>query len=181
MKYALLRNLVLAAAVCVGAASAKNTGPVTDNTIAQKAVHEVRMYPHYSIYDNINVRVENGNVELMGQVSQPYKKSDLQNIMKRIPGVTGVTNDLTVLPLSPFDDRLRAQVARAIYRDPVLSRYGMGALPSIHIIVDNGRVTLEGVVNNDSDRNIAGIRASSSLSFGAVVNHLQVENPARKS
>lgn len=140
------------------------------------------MYPRYSIFDNINVRVVNGNVELLGQVSQPYKKSDLQRIMQRIPGVTGVTNELHVLPLSSNDDRLRLQVARAIYRDPVLSRNGLGALPSIHIIVDNGHVTLEGVVTTDMEKNVAGIRANSAgLSFGPVVNNLVVEKPSKKT
>jgi hyperosmotically inducible protein len=88
---------------------------------------------------------------------------------------------MKVLPLSNFDDRLRLQVARAIYGSPTLSRYGMGALPSIHIIVDNGHVTLEGVVANDMDKQIAGMRASSAgLGFGPVVNNLRVENPKSK-
>jgi hyperosmotically inducible protein len=80
-----------------------------------------------------------------------------------------------------FDDRLRLQVARAIYRDPVLSRYGIQAVPPIHIIVDNGHVTLEGVVNNEMEKNVAGIRASAAgLSFGQVTNNLQVERPNKK-
>jgi hyperosmotically inducible protein len=104
----------------------------------------------------------------------------LQKIVGGIPGVKSVTNDLQVLPLSNVDDRLRVQVARAIYRDSVLSRYGMQALPPIHIIVDNGHVTLEGVVSTEMEKNVAGIRAGGAgLSFGQVVNNLRVETPSK--
>jgi hyperosmotically inducible protein len=139
MRPGFVRNLLLGAAVSAGIAMAGSTGPQTDATVAQRAVHEVRMYARYSIFDNIEVRVQDGNIELLGQVSQPYKKADLQRIMEHVPGAVSVTNQLEVLPLSPFDDRLRLQVSRAIYRDPVLARYGLGALPSIHVIVDNGQ------------------------------------------
>src|ERR1700730_3441001 len=105
MRLGTVRNLILGAAFSVVAAMAGNAGSQDDSAISRKAIHEVRMYPRYSLFDNINVRVVNGNVELLGQVSQPFKKSDLQRIMQRIPGVTGVTNDLHVLPLSPNDDR----------------------------------------------------------------------------
>lgn len=146
--------------------------------LERRAVHEVRMYPRYSIWDNINISATDGNLVLSGQVSEPFKKADLQRIMQRIPGVTSVTNELKVLPASFQDDRLRLQVARAIYRDPVLSRYGMQVVPPIHIIVENGHVTLEGVVSTEMERNVAGIRANGAgLSFGMVTNHLRVENP----
>ena len=184
MKNKLLRNLALAVVFTAGLAAAKAPVNVSysDPELAAKVVHEVRMYSRYSIWDNVDVRVTNGNVELMGQVSQPYKKSDLQRIIDRLPGVNSVANELEVLPLSPMDDRLRIQVARAIYRDSVLSRYGLQAVPPIHIIVDNGRVTLEGVVNSEMEKNVAGIRANGAgLSFGQVVNNLRVETPAKHS
>jgi len=118
-------------------------------------------------------------VQLLGQVSQPFKKDDLGRIARSVPGVTSVTNDLQVLPLSPMDDQLRLRVARAVYGDAVLNRYALGALPPIHIIVDNGRVTLEGSVGTEMEKQVAGMRASSAgLSFGAVVNNLRVEHPA---
>jgi hyperosmotically inducible protein len=179
MNIRLIRNLALAAVFSIGLAAAKAPVNVsyTDPELASKVTHEIRMYSRFSIWDNINVRITNGNVDLMGQVSQPYKKADLQRIVDRIPGVNSVTNDLAVLPLSPMDDHLRLQVARAIYRDPVLSRYAVQPVPPIHIIVDNGHVTLEGVVNSEMEKNVAGIRASGSgLSFGQVVNNLRVEN-----
>jgi hyperosmotically inducible protein len=155
-------------------------GPRTDDDLAKAVRHEVLMYPRYSLWDNINFRVANGNVQLLGEVNQPYKKDDFGRLVKQIPGVEGVTNDLKVLPLSPNDDRLRIQVARAIFRDPSLSRYAMGAVPSIHIIVDNGHVTLTGEVMNNADKQIAGMRASGAgLSFGPVQNNLTVENPGK--
>jgi len=173
---------MLALAGVAGATAPTPTGPLSDADIAAKATHEIRMYPRYSIWDNINLRVHDGAVELVGQVSQPYKKQDLQRIMQRVPGVTAVINNLEVLPLSPNDDQLRLRIARAIYRDPVLSRYGIQAVPPIHIIVKNGEVTLEGVVNNEMEKNVAAIRAASAgLSFGPVHNNLRVENPKSKS
>jgi hyperosmotically inducible protein len=183
MKTRLLRSLALAV-LSVGLAAAKAPVNVnyTDPELASKVAHEVRMYSWYSIWDNVNIRVTNGNVDLTGQVSQPYKKADLQRIIDHIPGVNSVTNDLAVLPLSHVDDQLRVQVARAIYRDAVLSRYALQPVPPIHIIVDNGHVTLEGVVNSEMEKNVAGIRASGAgLSFGPVVNNLRVETPAKHS
>ena len=177
-----MRKLLVGLLLTIGIAAAKPVVPLNDEGIVRQTGHEIRMYSRYTIWDDVTYRVQNGAVELNGAVSQPYKKDDLGRIIQRIPGVVSVTNNIKVLPLSPNDDRLRLQVARAIYRDPVLSRYSMGVLPSIHIIVDNGRVTLEGVVATESEKNIAGIRASAvGLSFGAVTNNLVVENLKKKS
>jgi hyperosmotically inducible protein len=182
MKKNLLNNLLLTALLSAGMASADT--PVVpaspDADLASKVTHEIRMYPRYTIWDNINFRVQSGNVDLTGEVSQPYKKSEIGRIVAGIPGVKTVTNDLEVLPLSRMDDQLRVQVARAIFHDSVLSRYAMQPVPPIHIIVDNGHVTLEGVVSTEMEKEIAGIRASGAgLSFGQVVNNLRVENPSK--
>jgi len=183
-----IASRILMAAVLVGAgiAGAATKGSDTlegDALLAKNVRHEVVMYPNYTLWDDISYRVSNGQVELFGAVSQPYKKKDIERLVKRIPGVAGVSNGLKVLPASFQDDRLRIQIARAIYRDPALNRYAIQAVPPIHIIVDNGHVTLTGVVNNALEKTVAGMRASSAgLSFGPVVNNLQVENPApRKS
>jgi len=139
------------------------------------------MYPHYTIWDDVSYRVDHGTVELTGAVNQPYKKSDIGKIVAHVPGVSGVNNQLEVLPLSNFDDRLRLQVARAIYSDPVLSRYAMQTVPPIHIIVDNGHVTLTGVVNNNMEKQVAGTRAATvGFSFGPIVNNLRVDTPSAK-
>ncbi len=181
----LIRNATLAFALvfagAAAAATANSSRVYTDSEIAAKAAHEVRMYPRYTIWDNIELQVRDGHLEISGQVTQPFKKADMDRLMHQVPGVVSVTNRLEVLPLSPFDDRLRLQVTRAIYGTPALSRYAHQALPPIHIIVDNGRVTLEGVVNNTLEKNLAGQRAAmAGLSFGPVVNNLRVENPGKK-
>ena len=161
--------------------SSDNNMPQGDALIAKSVRHEVLMYPFYSIFDDVSFRVVNGQVELLGAVNQPYKKKDLERLVFRIVGVNGVTNSLKVLPTSFQDDRLRLQIARAIYRDPALNRYSIQAVPPIHIIVDNGHVTLTGVVNNELEKNVAFARASTAgLSFGPVTNLLQVEHPAPK-
>jgi hyperosmotically inducible protein len=175
--------LVAAALVATGVAADKGAAkpPLTGADLEKGVRHGILIYPNYTLWDDISFRIDNGNVELLGAVSQPYKKSDLERIVQGIPGVASVTNEIKVLPLSPQDDRLRLQVARAIYRDPALSRYGMGAVPAIHIIVDNGRVTLTGAVTNTVDKQVAGMRASGAgLSFGPVINNLTVDNPPAK-
>jgi len=173
---------ILVAAGTMMAAGTGTEGASADEQITKKVVHEIRMYPRYTIWDNVNVQVRDGEVDLTGQVNQPFKKADLGRLAQSVPGVRSVTNEVKVLPTSFFDDRIRLQVARAIYRDPVLSRYGIQAIPPIHIIVDNGHVTLEGVVNNEMEKNVAGIRANGAgLSFGQVINNLRVENPSTKS
>jgi hyperosmotically inducible protein len=181
MKPNLLGTLMLGSVLAVGVAGAatKDAGPVSDEQIAGKVVHEIRMYPRYTIWDNVNLRVVDGNVELTGEVSQPFKKADLGRLAQSVAGVQSVTNELRVLPLSPFDDQIRLRVARALFRDSSLSRYAMQAVPPIHIIVENGNVTLEGVVNSELEKTIAGMRASSVLNFG-VTNNLRVENPSKK-
>jgi len=169
--------------VAAGSAMA-STNQLADNNDAQierKVVHEILMYSRYTIFDNVNVKVRDGEVDLQGQVSQPFKKGDMARLAQHVAGVRSVTNELEILPTSFFDDRLRLQVARAIYRDPALSRYGIQSVPPIHIIVDNGHVTLEGVVNNEMEKHIAGMRAAQAgLSFGQVINNLRVENPSKK-
>lgn len=185
MKPAILGRFLVAAALIVSAAGASTKGqkalPATDADLAKQVRHEILMYSRYTIWDDVNFRVANGSVELSGAVSQPYKKNDLGKIVQSIPGVASVTNELKVLPLSNNDDRLRRQVARAIYGDATLSRYRNMAIPPIHIIVDNGHVTLTGVVSNNLEKQVAGLRASSAgLSFGPVTNNLEVENPPAK-
>jgi hyperosmotically inducible periplasmic protein len=186
MRTSILGRFGVAAALLVGtamvyASTPQALAPQPGGDLAAQVRHNILVYPHYTIFDNINYSVRDGSVELAGAVTQPYKKSDLTKIVQSIPGVTSVDNRIEVLPLSPMDNRLRQQVARAIYRDPVLSRYAIQAIPPIHIIVDNGHVSLEGVVNNQMEKEVAGLRASSvGLSFGPVTNNLRVENPAVK-
>src|SRR5438874_12394007 len=122
MNARILGRFLIAAALLAGTAGAttKNFAavPKTDAEIVRQVRHEILMYSRYTLWDDVSFRVANGNVELLGAVSQPYKKDDLGRLVQRVPGVTGVTNELKVLPLSPADDRLRLQVAHAIYSEP---------------------------------------------------------------
>lgn len=123
--------------------------------------HELVMLPYYGVFDNLAFRVDGGTVTLLGQVTRPTLKDAAERVVKSIEGVEQVKNEIEVLPVSPNDDSIRIAAYRAIYGDTVLSRYAHQAVPPIHIIVKNGHLTLEGVVTNEGDKNIAGVRANS--------------------
>lgn len=137
--------------------------------------HELVMLPYYGVFDNLAYKVEGGKVTLFGQVTRPTLKSDAEGVVKRIEGVESVDNKIEVLPLSPNDDRIRRAVYRAIYSRPGLDRYGLMAVPSIHILVANGNVTLEGVVANQGDKNLANISANGVSGVFSVVNNLTLD------
>ncbi|MCU1273936.1 MAG: transport-associated protein [Bryobacterales bacterium] len=151
-------------------------GDANESRIAREVRHQLLMLPYYGVFDDLAFSVNDGTVTLLGAVTRPTLKSDAENVVKRIEGVNQVINKIEVLPPSPMDDQIRLAVYRAIYGDPALStRYGYRALPSIHIIVKNGHVTLEGVVANEADKNIANIRANGVPNVFSVTNNLQVE------
>lgn len=143
-------------------------------TLEQQVRHELLMLPFYNVFDNLTFSVDGSKVTLMGQVVRPTLKSDAENVVKRIPGVTSVTNEISVLPLSPFDNSIRWRELRALYSQPALQRYGLGPYPSIHIIVNNGDVTLEGVVANQMDKNLANIMANGVFGVFKVTNNLRI-------
>jgi len=151
----------------------RNEKKMQENLV-KEVRHQLRLLPYYSVFDNLLFKVEGDKVTLLGQVVRPTLKSDAENAVKSIEGVASVNNQIEVLPVSPMDDQLRRAVYRAIYGDAVLSRYGMSALPSIHIIVRNGNVTLEGVVDSESDKNLANLRASAVPNVFSVTNNLTV-------
>jgi hyperosmotically inducible protein len=140
----------------------------------QEVRHQLVMLPWYSVFDNLAYQVEGDKVTLYGQVTRPVLKSDAEAAVKGIEGVASVVNNIEVLPPSPMDDQLRRAVYRAIYGDAGLSRYSIQAVPSIHIIVKNGNVTLEGVVDNETDKNLAGLRANGVPNVFSVKNNLVV-------
>ncbi len=151
-------------------------GSPNDSAIAREVRHELVMLPYYGIFDDLAFRVNGSTVTLLGTVTNPVLKSDAENVTKHVEGVTQVVNNIEVLPLSPMDNQIRMAEYRAIYGDPALStRYGFRALPSIHIIVKNGHVTLEGVVASQADKNLVGIRANGVPNVFSVTNNLQVE------
>ncbi len=151
-------------------------GPENQSHLMQQVRHELVMLPYYTIFDDLAFRVNGSTVTLLGAVTNPVLKSSAENVVKKIEGVTQVNNEIEVLPVSPMDWQIRRAEARAIYGDPQLSdRYGNQALPSIHIIVKNGHVTLEGVVANTLDKNLINVRANSVPNVFSVQNNLQVE------
>jgi hyperosmotically inducible protein len=151
-------------------------GNPDETEIARHVRHELLMLPYYGIFDDLAFNIEGSTVTLLGQVVNPVLKDDAGRVVKRVSGVTNVVNNIEVLPVSPMDDQIRRAEYRAIYGDPSIStRYGFRALPSIHIIVKNGHVTLEGVVANQADKNLIGIRANGVPNTFQVTNNLIVE------
>ena len=143
--------------------------------LVKEVRHELVMLPYYNVFDNLAFKVNGSTVTLMGQVSRPTLKSDAEKVVKNIEGVEKVVNEIQVLPVSPEDDRIRLAVYRAIYGHSALQRYGLQAVPPIHIIVNKGNVDLEGVVATEADKNIANIQARSVPGVFAVTNNLRVE------
>jgi hyperosmotically inducible protein len=137
--------------------------------------HELVMLPYYGVFDNLAYRVDGTTVTLVGQVTRPTLKSDAENVVKDIEGVEKVVNQIEVLPLSGMDDRIRLATYRAVYGTQGLDRYALNAVPPIHIVVSNGKVTLEGVVANEGDKNLAGVKANGVSGVFSVTNNLRVE------
>jgi len=139
----------------------------------------VQRYSFFTIFDSVHASVADGVVTLSGKVTMPYKASDIEKRVAKVDGVTQVVNDLEVLPVSMFDNQLRVRIARAIYSNSALSNYGLGPNPSIHIIVDRGHVTLDGVVMNNMDRQIARTIVGSFSTFG-IKNELKTDEEAKQ-
>jgi hyperosmotically inducible protein len=154
---------------------------LSNSQLSKEVRHRLRMLPYYGVFDNLAYSVNGSTVTLYGQVVRPSTRSDAARSISRIEGVTKVVNNIEVLPLSGFDDRVRAQTYRAIANTAGLYRYLVGANPSLHIIVNRGHVTLNGVVGTRGDRQLAYMAASRVFGSFSVTNALQVEgeNEAR--
>lgn len=151
-------------------------GPADENRIAREVRHELLTLPYYGVFDDLAFKVDGSTVTLLGATPNPTLKSDAVKAVKRIEGVTKVNDQIELLPVSPNDDQIRLAEYRAIYGDTVIGpRYGIRAVPPIHIIVKNGHVTLEGVVANKMDADIINLRANSVPGVFSVENHLQIE------
>jgi hyperosmotically inducible periplasmic protein len=147
----------------------------SQDRLSREVRHELVMLPYYGVFDNLAYKVDGRTVTLLGQVTRPTLKSDAENVVKDIEGVEKVENHIQVLPLSSMDDGVRIAVYRAIYGQVGLDRYGLQAVPPIHIIVSNGKVELVGVVATEADKNMAGIRANGVSGVFSVTNNLRVE------
>jgi hyperosmotically inducible periplasmic protein len=157
------------------ASAATSRDQMTDEQLLSKHVrHALVTLPWYGVFDDLAYAMNGTEVTLSGQVTQPYIKYDAENAVKHVEGVTRVVDNISVLPLSRFDDQIRFAEYRAIFSEPELSRYSMGAIPSIHIIVNNGHVTLIGMVSNQMDANIARMRALSVPGVFSVTSNLRI-------
>jgi hyperosmotically inducible periplasmic protein len=146
------------------------------NSLEKEVRHELVMLPYFGVFDNLEFEVHGNTVVLTGQVTRPTLQRDAERVVSRVEGVEKVINNIEVLPLSPFDDRIRLAAYRQIFGFGPLSRYNWGAVPPIHIIVKNGNITLTGVVANETDKNLANIRAQGVSGAFSVNNNLRVES-----
>jgi hyperosmotically inducible protein len=149
----------------------KDTGP---DHISKEVRHELVTLPFYSVFDDLAYKVDGGTVTLYGAVTRPTLKTDAERSVRSIEGVENVVNNIEVLPLSPNDDQIRRAVFRAIYSQPGLDMYGLRAVPTIHIIVKNGNVTLTGAVGNQMDKQRAEIAAKGVPGVFSVTDNLQI-------
>lgn len=170
-----MRSFLIALCVILATPAFAQQPDLRTRRLETEVRHELLTLPYYGVFDNLAFTVEpGGTVRLLGQVVRPTLKNDAERAVKGVEGVERVINEIEVLPVSIDDDRIRLAVARAIYRTDALERYGFQVDPSIHIIVKRGRVTLEGVVDNQGDKTIAGMKAREVGGVFEVTNSLRV-------
>jgi hyperosmotically inducible protein len=177
MKMQALKGFASAVLIAMlGASSTSANSTANTDWLTQEVRHQLVLLPFYSVFDNLEYKVDGSEVTLLGQVTLPTVKIDAENAVKRIEGVTKVVNDIELLPVSPMDDQIRRAEFRAIYGEPALQRYAFGPVPPIHIIVKGGHVTLEGVVANQADKELVYMRANGVPGVFSVTNNLRVES-----
>ena len=166
----------LSAMRMVAANPERNTQSLNDLQQRERIRKELATLPYYGVFDNLSFEVTGGTVILTGQVVRPITRSGAEQRVRKTAGVTNVINNIEVLPLSTFDEAIRVRAYRAVFRTGGLSRYAMGVNPAIHIVVNNGHVTLEGVVSSASDSQTAFIAANGLSGVFSVTNNLRVEH-----
>ena len=170
----MLTRLIVAIMLVLGFGSHALAQERENLQIFRDVSSQVLRYTQFTIFDSVHANVDNGTVTLTGKVTMPYKRNDLEKRVARVAGVREVRNEIEVLPVSIYDDELRYRIARAIYGNSAFWNYAAMANPPIHVIVDRGQVTLEGVVNNNVERMLARSIASSFLAF-SVTNNLKTD------
>jgi hyperosmotically inducible protein len=174
-----MNTLVAAGAMALFSFAALGASVPTPNTPEQQLQDKIRRelvtLPFYGVFDQMKFSLEGRKVVLSGQVTRPVLRSSAANVVKALPGVEEVVNNIEVLPLSPNDDRLRIALYRTIFGQAGLGRYTLGAIPQVHILVKNGNVTLAGRVINEMDKNLAGLFANQVAGVFAVTNELIVD------
>jgi hyperosmotically inducible protein len=170
----MLARTIAAAAVALAMSTPALAAGETELQLARAVSKQVLTYTQFSIFDAVRMEIDNGTVTLTGRVTMPFKKTDIEKRVAKVDGVSSVVNRIGVLPVSQFDDDLRFRIARAIYGNSTFWGYGAMANPPIHIVVENGHVTLDGVVNSETERMMA---RSLAIGFGAfsVTNDLKTD------
>ncbi len=167
-----MKTLALSLVLVLGTFGASRT---QEDKLVRHVRQELVTLPFYGVFDNLLFELRGRTVVLKGQVARPSLKQDAERVVRGVDGVEDVVNEIEVLPTSPNDDRIRIATYRAIYADNVLYRYGLQAVPPIHIIVKNGNVTLVGVVASEMDKNVAGLRANGVNGVFNVSNELRID------
>jgi len=175
------KELLIVAAVMLAiatpsVAAQKEVSPQAVDRIQKEVRHEILMLPYFDVFDNIAFKVDGDDVTLFGQVTRPTLKTDVERVVKTIEGVEKVDNQIEVLPVSPNDDRLRLRLFRAIYGFNALQRYALPVVKPIRIIVKNGHVTLEGIVDSEGDKDLVNLRARGVSGSFSVTNNLTVSS-----
>ena len=176
---AIVATLAIATSAVVAAPIESNDQRLNQQQIMKKVRKELVTLPYYGVFDNLAYQVDGSTVTLYGQVVRPTTRKDAERRIARIKGVERVVNQIEVLPLSSFDDSIRARMYRTLFRTGGLYRYAMGANPSIHIVVNRGHLTLEGVVANEGDRRLANIVANGIPGVFSVTNNLRTDREMR--
>jgi hyperosmotically inducible protein len=170
--------VVFAISANLAAAAGVDTAEKKDFQVLKDIATSVDRYTQFTIFDDVNARVKDGYVTLSGRVTMPFKRDDLERRITKIDGVVGLRDEITVLPVSTFDDELRFRIARSIYGHSNFWNYAIMPNPPIHIVVEHGRVTLTGVVNSEVDRVLARALASQSGAF-SITNDLKTDAEIR--
>ena len=175
--FALAGALVLAASVAAAAPSEQAGQRAAYEQLAKKVRKELVTLPWYGVFDNLAYEINGSTVTLSGQVVQPSTRKDAERRVRRLAGVERVVNNIEVLPLSSFDDSIRVSAYRSLFGwNSPLHRYGLGVNPSVHIVVDRGHLTLEGVVSTEGDRRLAYMLVNSIPGVFSVKNNLRAES-----
>jgi osmotically-inducible protein OsmY len=175
-----MSRFFLSALLTLGLAAPVWAGDAGNLQVYKDVSKSVQRYAWFTIFDSVHANINDGVVTLSGKVTMPYKSTDIAKRVAKVDGVTQVVNKIEVLPVSQFDNQLRARLARAIYSNSSLSNYGLGPNPSIHIIVERGHVTLDGVVMNNMDRQIARAVVGSVSNSFSIKNELKTDEEVNR-
>ncbi|MGH9944271.1 MAG: BON domain-containing protein [Pyrinomonadaceae bacterium] len=179
--FALAATMTAATVVVAAPANTAGEQALSRQQLTKKIRKELVTLPYYGVFDNLAYEIEGSTVTLYGQVVRPSTRSDAERRVAKLSGVDRVVNQIEVLPLSSFDDTLRVQTYRTLFRTGGLHRYALGANPSIHIVVNRGHVTLEGVVSGKMDRQLAEFAARSVPGAFSVTNNLRLDNEVTRA